>query len=99
MFSVKKIVAGSCLAAVTSVGMGLAALPAQSAPVVTGGLVNVTITDVLSHDQINAQIPIGVAANVCGVAANVLAERTSSAPVDCTSATTQQLPVAFRRGL
>ena len=99
MFSVKKMVAGSCFAAIASVGIGLAAMPAEAQPVVTGGLVNVTITDVLSHDQINAQIPIGVAANVCGVAANVLAQRTSTAPVDCTSATTQQLPVAFQRGL
>jgi hypothetical protein len=34
----------------------------------------VTVTDVLSHDQISVQVPIGVAANVCGVQANVLAQ-------------------------
>jgi hypothetical protein len=35
--------------------------------VIPGGLVNVTVTDVLSGDQINVQVPVGVAANVCGV--------------------------------
>jgi hypothetical protein len=97
VFSVKRVLAGSSVAAMLCVGGGMAAAPANAAPVVTGGLVNVTITDVLSGDQINAQIPIGVAANVCGVAANVLAQRTLTAPVDCTSATTQDLPAAFRR--
>jgi hypothetical protein len=97
MPSIKKFVAGSLMAATLSVGAGAAAMPASAAPVITGGLVNVTITDVLSHDQINAQIPIGVAANVCGVAANVLAHSTSTAPVDCTSSTTADLPVAFQR--
>ena len=76
----------------------MAAMPVASAsPVVTGGLVNVTITDVLSGNQVNVQVPIGVAANVCGVAANVLAQHTSTSPVSCTSATTANLPVAFQR--
>ena len=42
------------------------------------------------------QIPIGVAANVCGVQANVLAQGGIQEPVDCTASTTQDLPVAFR---
>ena len=80
-----------------AVSVGAVAAPAASAqPVVTGGLVNVTITDVLSHDQINAQIPIGVAANVCGVQANVLARGNFHSPVDCTAHNTAELPVAFR---
>ena len=62
-----------------------------------GGLVNVTVTDVLSHDQINVQVPIGVAANVCGVQANVLAQGGIQEPIDCTSATTADLPVRFAR--
>jgi hypothetical protein len=80
-----------------AVSVGAIAAPAASAqPVVTGGLVNVTITDVLSQDQINAQIPIGVAANVCGVQANVLAQGNFQSPVDCTAHNTAELPVAFR---
>jgi hypothetical protein len=34
---------------------------------------------------------------VCGVQANVLAQGGIQEPVDCTSSTTQDLPVAFQR--
>jgi hypothetical protein len=77
---------------------GIAASSAGAAPVITGELVNVTVTDVLSHDQISVQVPIGVAANVCGVQANVLAQGGLQEPVDCTAATTADLPVAFAPG-
>jgi hypothetical protein len=43
------------------------------------GLVNVAVVDN------TVQIPIGVAANVCGVAANVLAQSVETGPVDCTA--------------
>lgn len=59
-------------------------------------LVNIFVTDVLSGNKVAVQVPIGVAANVCGVQANVLAQGGIQEPVDCTSATTQDLPVAFR---
>jgi hypothetical protein len=74
----------------------LTAMPALAQPVFTGGLVNITVTDVLNNNQVNVQVPIGVAANVCGVAVNVLASEASQGPVDCTAATTQDLPVRFR---
>ena len=54
-------------------------------PVVTGGLVNVTIVDVLSGTQVTLQVPITVAANLCGVAVNVLAQDLASGPVDCST--------------
>jgi hypothetical protein len=74
------------------------ALPTASAqPVITGGLVNITVFDVLNNTDVNVQVPIGVAANVCGVQANVLAQGGIQEPVDCTSSTTQDLPVAFQR--
>lgn len=59
-------------------------------------LINITVVDVLSGNNVNVQVPIGVAANVCGVQANVLAQNNVQEPVDCTSATTQDLPVRFR---
>ena len=59
-------------------------------------LVNITVIDVLSHNEVAVQVPIGVAANVCGIQANVLAQGGIQEPVDCTAATTQDLPVAFR---
>ena len=43
------------------------------------GLVNVSATDTV------VQIPVGIAANVCGVAANVLAGPNIQFPVDCTA--------------
>ena len=59
-------------------------------------LINIFVTDVLNNNQVNVQVPIGVAANVCGVQANVLAQGGVQEPVDCTAATTQDLPVTFR---
>ena len=59
-------------------------------------LVNITLIDVLSGNEVAVQVPIGIAANVCGVQANVLAQGGIQEPVDCTSSTTQDLPVAFR---
>ena len=65
-------------------GLGLSAAlafaaptTAQAQPVVTGGLVNVTVTDalnnVLSDNNVGVAAALAVAANVCGVAVNVLA--------------------------
>ncbi len=93
----KKILASAVLSGGLLVGSGAMALPASSAPVITGGLVNITVDDVLNDNQVNVQVPIGVAANVCGINANVLATQAISQPVDCDSATTQDLPVRFRR--
>jgi len=52
---------------------GAAATPAQAAgPVVTGGLVNVTLTNVLNNNQVQVAVPIQAAAAICGVEVNVL---------------------------
>jgi hypothetical protein len=71
------------------------AVPAMASPVVTGGLVNVTVTDVannvLSNDNIAVGAALNVAANVCGVAVNVLATQLgTSGPISCTNPTTGQ---------
>ena len=95
MHSFKKLAAG--LFSTGVLVAGLAAPGASAAPVITGGLVNVTVTDVLSGDQVNVQVPIGVAANVCGVQANLLAQGGIQEPIDCTSSTTADLPVQFAR--
>ncbi|HKH11271.1 MAG TPA: hypothetical protein VKA73_09020 [Rubrobacter sp.] len=59
-------------------------------------LINITVVDVLNGNNVNVQVPISVAANVCGVQANVLAQNNVQEPVDCTAATTQDLPVRFQ---
>ena len=70
------------------------AVPAMASPVVTGGLVNVTVTNLLNNDTILSQNNVGVgvaaqiAANVCGVSVGVLASAVGQgAPVDCTNPT------------
>src|ERR671919_2052388 len=93
MLRAKKLLASLFATGLLSVGL---AAPASAQPVITGGLVNITIVDVLNDNEVNVQVPIGVAANVCGVQANVLARGGIQEPVDCTAATTQELPVAFR---
>ena len=78
--------------AVTSLGV---AASAQAAPVVTGGLVAINVSNVLNNNIVVVQVPIGVAANVCGVSvAAVFAAAGNNTPV-CT-ATNTQLPMAFR---
>lgn len=95
MTRARKLVAALFSTAVMAVTV---AAPASAhPPLFTGGLVNITITDVLNNAQISVQVPIGVAANVCGVQANVLAQANTQASRDCTAATTQDLPVAFQR--
>jgi hypothetical protein len=68
----------SLLLAVVST-MALAVVSSGAAQPQQSGLVNVAVVDN------TVQIPIGIAANVCGVAVNVLATATATAPVDCTA--------------
>jgi hypothetical protein len=66
------------LAAVTTALVTIVAASPASAQN-QSGLVNVAVVNN------TVQIPIGVAANVCGVAVNVLAQGTVTGPVDCTA--------------
>jgi len=57
-------------------------LPASApSPVVTGGLVNVTIGNVANNNQ--AAVPIQVAAAICGVQVGVLSTVLATEPVSC----------------
>ena len=60
------------------VSVVVAAAPA-AAQTQQDGLVNVAVTDNV------VQIPIGVAANICGVTAAVLSQQIQSGDVDCTA--------------
>jgi hypothetical protein len=85
MKSMKKFLATTFATALMAFGI---AAPASAQPVVTGGLINVTLVDVLSHDNIAVQVPVGVAANVCDVNAAVLlaaVRDTGSATCDATA--------------
>src|SRR3954470_14712085 len=65
------------VAVMAALTMALAVVSSGAAQPNQNGLVNVAVVDN------TVQIPIGVAANVCGVAVNVLATATAVAPVDC----------------
>jgi hypothetical protein len=80
-----RLIRRGVIAAAAAGALAVPALPAAAQPVITGGLVNVTIVDVLSGNQVTAQVPITVAANVCGVAVNVLATDLADGPVDCSN--------------
>jgi hypothetical protein len=70
----RKFVATLFLTAALAVGA--IAPTASAAPVFTGGLVNITVVDVLNNNTVT--VPIGVAANiaanVCDVSAGVLVQ-------------------------
>lgn len=93
MTRARRILASMFAIALLAIGT---AAPSSAQPVVTGGLVNITIVDAVDLRNVNVQVPIGIAANVCGIQANVLATGNFQSPVDCTSTTTQELPVRFR---
>ena len=66
MRSVKKFTATTFATAIMAAGIMVPTAGAQ--PVISGGLVNIQIVDVLNENEVNVQVPIGVAANI---AANV----------------------------
>ncbi len=77
-------------------GMLATAAPASAQPVVTGGLVNVTVVDlidgdVLSNNNVSVGAALGLAANICGVGVNVLATQIGDGgPISCTSEASDQ---------
>ncbi len=90
----KRVLALICVAVLM---VALTAMPALAQPQ-QNGLVNITLTDLLNNNQVNVQVPIGVAANLCGINANILAQQNpSSGPIDCTGSTTQELPAALQQ--
>ncbi len=79
--NIRRVGAASLSAlALTVTGVAIAN-PASAGPNNTTqkGLVNLSLTDT------TVQLPIALAANVCGVAVNVLATATATSPVNCTA--------------
>lgn len=58
----------TALLAAGTMSVGAVAAPmASAAPVVTGGLINVTIVDAVDISRVQVALPIAAAANVCNV--------------------------------
>jgi hypothetical protein len=73
-----------------ALALPMAATSSAQGPVVTGGLVNVTVVDVIDDvtvvvRDINVSLgaALGIAANVCGVGVNVLATQLESGTATC----------------
>jgi hypothetical protein len=77
MRTTRTLAATAALTAGAFVGF---AAPANAAPVNQEGLVNVNVTDLA------VQVPIGIAANICGVNVAALVDTFQDAPVDCDAA-------------
>ncbi len=81
-------VASACALTVATLGAPVAS--AQS-PIVTGGLVNVTIVDFVDVGDVTVQLPLAVAANVCDVDVNVLAaDLADDGEANCTATATSR---------
>jgi hypothetical protein len=88
----------------------LSAGPALTASAQQSGLVNVDISNVrtniardinvnVSQIPVNVQVPIGVAATVCGVNANVLAQQNGGNAACTATSTSQALASSVQRQL
>ncbi len=72
------------LISVSAMMVALTAMPAMAQPVFTGGLINVTVIDLVK--DVTVQVPVGVAANLCDINAAVLvAEFEDTGAADCTA--------------
>jgi len=92
----KKFLATTFVGTALSLGVGAATIPQASAqPVVTGGLVNITVVDVVSHNNVQVQVPVQVAAQLCGVNVNVLTQQNQA--VSCTQHITQDVEQALAK--
>ena len=82
--NIRRSLATAGAAGALAAGSLFLAAPAQAQPVVTGGLVNVTIIDLVDIDDVTVQLPVAVAANVCDVTvAALLAEIEEDGSADC----------------
>ena len=93
----KRTMIASASAVLAIAGSVATATPASAAPLVTGGLVNVTVTDTLNNNEILNDVNVGVgaalgiAANVCDVSVGVLARQLHRGGATCTSTANGQM--------
>lgn len=75
-----------------ALAVGAMAPAASAQPVITGGLVNITVVDVLNNNTVtldrtvNVALALGIAANVCDVTAGVLAQQLNAGSATCQNA-------------
>lgn len=96
-------------AAVLGLAISVGSTPAAAQTLPTDGLVNVNLQNILNNlavdlniDRANipvtAQVPVNVAANVCGVSLNVLSAQIGTGGATCTAVTgSQELTLAVQQ--
>jgi hypothetical protein len=99
----KRIAMGAASAALALGGTVAMSTPAQAAPLVTGGVVNVTVTEVIDDVTVVVQdvnvgvaAALGIAANVCDTNVNVIAQQLARGG-SCTSDATGQTATIAQR--
>lgn len=79
---IKRISLGVASVALAAGATMATTAPAQAQPLVTGGLVNVTVTDslndVIDVRDVNVGVALALAANVCGTTVAVVAQDLAS---------------------
>ena len=92
----KRTLAAAAGALAITGGTAFMATPAQAQPVITGGLVNVTVTDVidgdvLSNNNVGVAAVVGIAANVCEVnVGGILGELARTGESSCVAEATNR---------
>lgn len=81
----KRILASTAGLVMVGAASVMAAPPASAQPVITGGLVNVTVNDVVDVEDVNLGVALNVAADICDVNVNVLAEQLRNSAPTCTA--------------
>lgn len=87
----KRIAVAAASGVMALTGSAMMASPAQAQPLFTGGLVNVTVTDVidgdvLSNNTVAVGVAAGIAANVCDVnVGGILGQLRDTGSATCTS--------------
>ena len=86
--NIRRSIATVGAAGALATGSLFLASPAQAqGPIFTGGLVNVTIVDFadVNVEDVVVQLPISVAANVCGVEVIEIVDTDGDGALDCTA--------------
>ncbi|HEX5860415.1 MAG TPA: hypothetical protein VFY58_01145, partial [Nocardioides sp.] len=83
--NMKRILASTAGLLMAGTASVMAAPPASAQPVITGGLVNVTVADNEILNDVNVGVALGVAAALCDVNVNVLAQQLRNAAPTCES--------------
>jgi len=82
MHRIRLAIAGGAVAAAIAT---MSAAPAAAQTNDQSGLVNVNVQNLALQAPVSVAVPVSVAANVCGVAVNVLATAAQNGPVSCTA--------------